>query len=78
MQIGEKISNPGPKACWMAVPRALSAILISGQSKLFCCSITPCSVFYSVPLLGVIPDMLLSKQVDRQPIPCTILVSRPM
>ena len=41
MQIGEKkaISNPGPKVInylclWMAVPCAVSAIFISGQSKL--------------------------------------------
>ena len=82
MQIGEKVSNPGPKviicACWMAVPCAVSAIFISGRSKLFSCSVIPYSVFYSVPLLGVIPDMFLSKQVDREPIPYTILVSRPM
>ena len=72
------VSNPGPKvyiicACWMAVPCALSVILISSQSKLFCRSITPYSVFYSVPSLRVIPDMILSKQVpseDRESIRC--------
>ena len=52
----------------MAVPCALSAILISGQSKLFCCSVTPYSVFYSVTLLGVIPDIFLSKQVPSEDI----------
>ena len=44
----------------------MSAILISGQLKLFSCSVTPYSVFYSVPLLGVIPDMILSKQVPSE------------
>ena len=33
-------------ACWMTVPCAVSAIFISGQSKLFCCSVIP---YYSIP-----------------------------
>ena len=35
---------------WMAVPRAMSAIFISGQSKLLHYSAIPYSMFYSVPL----------------------------
>ena len=45
------ISNPGPKVIYylclqMAVPCAVSAIFISGQSKLFCRSVIP---YYSIP-----------------------------
>ena len=33
-------------ACWMLVPCAVSAIFISGQFKLFCCSVIP---YFSIP-----------------------------
>lgn len=46
LQIQIAVAEP---LCSMAVPHAISAIFISGQSKLSCCSAIPYSVFYSVP-----------------------------